>query len=116
MEQFARQAALSIREEIVRWRRDLHRIPETGLILPQTAAYVKACLNEMGLSYREYSDHSGLVVDIGRPGGKVVAVRADMTPSPSGRRPVWTTPLRTRICMPAAMTLTRPFFWDWPSC
>lgn len=82
MEQFARQAALSIREEIVRWRRDLHRIPETGLILPQTAAYVKACLNEMGLSYREYSDHSGLVVDIGRPGGKVVAVRADMDALP----------------------------------
>lgn len=82
MSESSRQAAAAIRQEIVRWRRELHRIPETGLILPQTAAYVKERLAEMGLAYLEFSTHSGITVDIGRSGGKLVAVRADMDALP----------------------------------
>lgn len=34
--------AKEIADEITGWRRDLHRIPEIGLNLPKTAAYVTA--------------------------------------------------------------------------
>ena len=46
------------------------------------AAYVKEKLCKMGLTYREFPTHSGLVVDIGRPGQLTVAVRADMDALP----------------------------------
>lgn len=64
--------------EITEWRRELHRIPETGLILPQTFQYVKKCLGSMGIAYRTYEGHSGITADIGLGRGKVVAIRADM--------------------------------------
>lgn len=66
--------------QLVAWYRDLHQIPETGLFLPHTAAYVKHVLTEMGLAYQEYSTHSGLTVRIGgkKCTGKTVALRADM--------------------------------------
>lgn len=72
------QEANMLQEQIVTWRRDLHRIPETGLFLPQTKEYVAARLKEMGLTYQEYEGHSGMTVCIGKEGGKTVALRADM--------------------------------------
>ncbi|MEA4934002.1 MAG: amidohydrolase [Lawsonibacter sp.] len=69
--------AQALQEQIAAWRRALHQIPETGLVLPQTAEFVKARLAEMGLSYQEYEGHSGLTVAIGK-GKKTVALRADM--------------------------------------
>ena len=42
--------AKGISSEIIAWRRELHKIPEIGLILPQTAAFVKARLDEMGIA------------------------------------------------------------------
>lgn len=72
------QEAQALQEQLVAWRRDLHQIPETGLILPRTKEYVAARLREMGLEYQEYEGHSGMTVYIGREGGKTVALRADM--------------------------------------
>lgn len=71
--------AQQLQEQLESWYRDLHQIPETGLILPKTAAYVKEVLTGLGLTYQEYPGHSGLTVKIGgRHGGKTVALRADM--------------------------------------
>jgi len=70
--------AKKISGEIIAWRRELHKIPESGLILPQTAAFVKACLDEMGISYTTFERHSGIVALIGNKPGKTIALRADM--------------------------------------
>ena len=68
-----------LEDRIIRWRRDLHRIPEIGTQLPKTQAYVTACLDEMGIPYRKGARDSGVIADIegGLP-GKRVAFRADM--------------------------------------
>lgn len=70
--------AKEISSEIVAWRRELHKIPEIGLVLPQTAAFVKARLDEMGISYTTFERHSGIVALIGKTAGKTIALRADM--------------------------------------
>ena len=38
----------AVRERVVSHRRSLHQIPEVGLELPQTAAYVRKVLIELG--------------------------------------------------------------------
>ena len=70
--------AQGINHEIIAWRRELHKIPEIGLLLPQTAAFVKARLDEMGISYTTFKRHSGIVALIGKKTGKTMALRADM--------------------------------------
>ena len=42
-----------VENDIINWRRDLHQIPEVGLDLPQTSAYVAKQLKEMGIPYKE---------------------------------------------------------------
>lgn len=75
---FLNKATL-IKEEIINWRRDLHKIPEVGLILPETAAYIKGKLDEMGIEYQTFENHSGIVALIGKEkNGKTIALRADM--------------------------------------
>ena len=37
--------AKNMKEEMVQWRRRLHQIPETGLDLPPTAAFVRVKLD-----------------------------------------------------------------------
>ena len=64
MTELFRQAE-QLQDQLVAWRRDLHRIPETGLVLPQTAAYVQKVLTERGLTWQEYPGHSGMTVRIG---------------------------------------------------
>ena len=70
--------AKEINDQIIAWRRKLHKIPEIGLILPQTAAFVKARLDEMDIPYTTYEKHSGIVALIGKTPGKTIALRADM--------------------------------------
>ena len=38
-----------LQDYIVKTRRELHQIPELGLILPETAAYVTKVLDELGI-------------------------------------------------------------------
>ena len=70
--------AKTISREMIAWRRELHKIPEIGLVLPQTAAFVKARLDEMGIVYTTFERHSGIVALIGKAAGKTIALRADM--------------------------------------
>ncbi|SEP62319.1 amidohydrolase [Ignavigranum ruoffiae] len=71
-------------EDLIRWRRDLHQIPELGLELPQTSAYVKQVLTDLGLIYDDhYLQGNGLSVLIegqkaGEASQKVMGLRADM--------------------------------------
>ena len=44
------QDAKDLQPVIQRWRRELHQIPEIGLKLPKTEAYVKEKLCKMGLT------------------------------------------------------------------
>lgn len=71
--------AMNIQNDIMTWRRALHQIPETGLHLPKTAAYIKAQLDEFGVQYKTFDGHSGILAWIGDPAdGKTIGLRADM--------------------------------------
>jgi amidohydrolase len=70
--------AFDLNEEIVKWRRDLHKIPEIGMKLPSTCEYVKNRLDEIGVAYATYEKHSGISAVLGKKAGKTIAIRADM--------------------------------------
>ena len=46
------EAAKALQEQIVEDRRALHQIPEVGLDLPESAAYIKSRLDELGIAWR----------------------------------------------------------------
>ena len=48
-----RKMAQNIREQIIKDRRFLHQIPEIGTDLPETSAYIKKRLNEMGIAWKD---------------------------------------------------------------
>ncbi len=75
-----REQCRALNGRIVSWRRDLHRIPEIGIDLPETEAYVRARLEELGVGLQESYDGIGVVALVrGTAGdGPVLAVRADM--------------------------------------
>ncbi|MEG1144767.1 MAG: amidohydrolase [Clostridium sp.] len=81
-----KQEALDLEKDIIAWRRQIHKYPEIGLILPKTADFVRKSLDEMNISYRTYPDHSGIVALLGSGTGKVVAIRADMDGLPIQER------------------------------
>ena len=45
-------------ENVVSWRRALHQIPEVGIELPQTVAFVTSKLAELNIPYEVYEDCS----------------------------------------------------------
>ena len=50
------QEALGIKDTIIAHRRHLHQIPELGLELPKTAAYVEEQLQKMGYETKRIGD------------------------------------------------------------
>ena len=73
------QEARSLAPEITAWYRALHRMPETGWILPQTSAFVRETLEGMGISCdAPYEQHSSVTAVIPGGDGVGVALRADM--------------------------------------
>lgn len=101
--------ALEIKEELILWRRSLHRIPEVGLILPETFRFVTEQLDRMGITYKTYTGHSGIVADFGNGQGKTVAIRAIWTDFRLRRTQVLNSARKIRICMPAATMPIRQF-------
>lgn len=77
------QDCKDLQEYIVSLRRDLHQIPELGLNLPETADYVAAELDKIGIPYTRSKIDSGIIATIegGQP-GKTIALRADMDALP----------------------------------
>lgn len=75
------QDAAALQEEIKAHRLWLHTHAETGFDLTETKPYVKSALAEMGYAVQE-SGKAGLVTTVGKPGGKVLLLRADMDALP----------------------------------
>lgn len=73
-----KEQAENLSEQIIKWRRDLHQIPESGLHCPQTAAYICNCLDQMGISWKAYENHSGITALIGTGNAPVIGLRADI--------------------------------------
>ena len=69
--------AAGVKEQMVDWRRQLHQITETGIVLPQTMAFLKARLEEMGVEYRAYADISCIEATIGT-GERCFLLRSDV--------------------------------------
>lgn len=72
------EAAKKMSDDIAYWRRELHKIPETGLFLPKTSAFVLKKLMEWGIECQTYQGHSGITAVIGKKEGRTIALRADM--------------------------------------
>ena len=73
--------ARQIQDQLVSWRRALHRIPERGLKLPRTMAFIRERLEEMGVSYQYFEEISCISATIGR-GGKCILLRGDVDALP----------------------------------
>lgn len=75
------QEAKQNHETVVSWRRTLHQIPELGIKLPQTVAFITEKLEEMDIPYEVYEDCSCVTATIGK-GGKCILLRGDMDALP----------------------------------
>ena len=73
--------AKAIESELIQMRRELHQIPEIGIELPKTAAYVKAKLIEYGYEPTEIYTNA-IVATIGDTSKKAILLRADMDALP----------------------------------
>lgn len=73
--------AKKLREELIQWRRNLHAIPEIGLKLPETTAFVAKTLDGMGVDYIVCKESSAIIAKIGN-GGKCFLLRSDMDALP----------------------------------
>lgn len=71
------QEAENMQDKLSEWRRSLHQIPEIGIHLPKTMAFVKEQLTEMGIAYHAYEDCSCITVEIGK-GEPCILLRSDM--------------------------------------
>ena len=96
-----RKRAEEIRGQITEDRRNLHRIPELGMDLPQTRSYIRKRLDEMGIPWQDCGGHLpekmtkdfmeagfprmeraiGVTVVIGK-GSPCILLRADMDALP----------------------------------
>lgn len=77
---FAR--AKEMQNELVEWRRQIHKNPELGMELPITSAFVKAKLEEMGYT-ASYIAGTGVTATVGgKKPGKCFMMRADMDALP----------------------------------
>ena len=75
------QEAAALQEEIKAHRLWLHTHAETGFDLTETKPYVKSALMKMGYTVQECGK-AGLVTTVGKPGRKVLLLRADMDALP----------------------------------
>ena len=75
------QSAQAIQDELAAWRRELHRHPELGFDLAFTKAFVKERLVEMGCEPQDCGK-AGVVVLLGKSGGKTILLRGDMDALP----------------------------------
>ncbi|MDD7363052.1 MAG: M20 family metallopeptidase [Peptoniphilus sp.] len=70
-------------EILIKFRRDLHQIPEIGFDLPKTVKYVCDVLEENGIPYKKIVNGSAVVALIeGEKSGKTLGLRADMDALP----------------------------------
>ncbi len=76
-----RTEAEGLRGQLLRWRRHLHQHPEPSFQESETAAFIASELEAMGLQPSRPLAHA-VMVDIGRPGRRRAALRADIDALP----------------------------------
>jgi amidohydrolase len=74
--------AQKIKEQLVEWRRQIHRHPELGFEVYRTAELVATTLDHLGVETRVGVGKSGVVGYLGDGNGPVIAIRADMDALP----------------------------------
>lgn len=72
-------------EELRKWRRDLHQIPEIGLKEEKTAAYIRRVLENMGYQW-ESVVHTGTLVFIDHHQKETIAFRSDIDALPMNEK------------------------------
>lgn len=76
------QRALQLQEQMVQWRRMIHRYPELGFQEYQTAATVQRALNDLGIENHSGIAKTGVIGQIFGREGPLVVLRADMDALP----------------------------------
>lgn len=74
--------AKELMEELVANRRHIHQNPEVFDNLPNTAAYVKEKLTQMGYAPKDLAKNGVIATVGGKNGGKTILLRADMDALP----------------------------------
>lgn len=75
-------AAQQIKNELIQWRRTIHRNPELGFEVFQTAELITQILNGLGIETQNGVGKSGIIAYLGEQQGPVIAIRADMDALP----------------------------------
>lgn len=75
------EKAKQMKDELTQWRRRFHQDAEVGMDTVHTAAFVKEKLLEMGYQ-PEMVAGTGVTATVGKTGGKVLLLRADMDALP----------------------------------
>ncbi|MEO1162656.1 MAG: amidohydrolase [Chloroflexota bacterium] len=76
------EKATSIEDQIIAWRREIHKHPELGFEEVKTAKLVYEALNEMGVEAQSGVGRTGVVARIGNGNGLKIGIRADMDALP----------------------------------
>lgn len=71
-----------ISDQLIAWRRDFHRYPETAFEETRTSAVIREFLESLGLWVETYAKTGLRAVLQGTPGGRTVALRADIDALP----------------------------------
>ena len=103
------QEAEAMQEQLVTWRRGLHRIPETGTHLPQTVTFIKNQLDAIGVAYKIHEECSCITAELGK-GEPCIMLRSDMDGLPIKEESVKHLHQKMDVCMPVDMICMRPFF------
>lgn len=76
--------AHNVKNDVIKWRRHLHEIPEVGFDLDNTVKFVTSKLEEFGIEYQTNIGCKSSIVAIINPDkkGKTIALRADMDALP----------------------------------
>jgi amidohydrolase len=77
-----RKEVESLEKELVEWRRDFHRHPEVEFKEHRTSQVIRKFLEGLGMSVRDAAGTGLIAVLKGQPGGRTVALRADMDALP----------------------------------
>ena len=68
--------ALNIKEDIIKWRHDIHQIAEVGMETFETAKYVSNELSKMNISHHLIANNSAVVATVGQ-GDTCILLRGD---------------------------------------
>lgn len=71
-----------IEDNIIEWRRELHKIPEYDFNLYKTSEFIKRKLDEFGVEYRTAAKTGIIATIYGKESGPTIGLRADMDALP----------------------------------